>query len=308
MAHTCDDCNTTFQTLSRYRLHDCDPDQKKEADRIAFDQFSQHQDGAPVVCFTVNLEEGTDTYGKFDLAFAVISNEDGEEKFAFIDSNNTPIAEFDYTEEVKTFLDRCLEHEEYITAIQYTNTEYVDEWGNENQLLTGRALGRIFDTTERDPLPPSMLEDIRGIQATLEKTSRNTDEDVTLQQYSDSEYRPPAVETTPGETVLELSLITNETPASLVVAEDVSGFAGDFDRLVISTGAPDMSNDTIQVAPLEDAPADWYLRISFKGPQAMDRVGYYAQTFIEDNQIDLTTILGEDMANALREAEGRPRT
>jgi hypothetical protein len=150
--------------LSRYRLHTCTGDKWKEADRVDFETFGYHADGTPAVVFTVTLEQGTDTFGKFALAFGVVEDpETSDEKFAMIDGANQPIVTLDYDDEVDEFLDAVVEKDGYITAINYENKEYYDADGNVGLPMLGRDFGKVFDWVQRDePLPSGMAETIKN--------------------------------------------------------------------------------------------------------------------------------------------------
>jgi hypothetical protein len=299
MAHTCLHCGREFETLSQYRLHDCDAEPKKEAERIQFDQFAQLESGPPVVCFTVELERGADTGGKFDMAFAAVSGDEGDPQFAFIDKKNQPIVRLEYDEEVEKFLTQCLETGEYVTAINYENTEYVDEFGREGFLVTGRALGRMFDVTQQEELSASMLETIADIKETLSGEGVSSDEHVQL-EHLDEDGLPPLVDLSPDDRVLELGAI-DATADDIQVLRDISGFRGEFNRLIVATGLPNQSGRPIQVEPLPEAPAARYLRVGFAGDEATATIVNITSHWVESKQIDLSELLGDDMTKALRD-------
>lgn len=301
MEHTCRGCGEEFKTLSKYRLHDCDNPQKKEADRVSFDRFAEHEDGTPVACFTVELEHGRDSFGKFDMAFAAVSGDDGVPQFAFIDKKNQPIVTLEYDESVKTFLTGCLEQGEYITALQYQNTGFVDEFGREGFFVTGRALGRMFDVTEREELSASMLETIADIKETLSGEGGSSDEQVQL-EHLDDDGLPPLVDLSPDDRVLELGAI-DATADDVQVLRDISGFQGEFTRLVVARGLPNQSGRPIQVEPLPDAPAARYLRVGFAGDEGAATIANITSHWVENKQIDLSQLLGDEMAQALRDAQ-----
>lgn len=153
--HTCQDCGEKFEHLTQYRLHDCPSKRKKKADRVHLQDFGFTEgDGWPFVAFRVELEVGSDTKGKFDLAFAALEPPDEDPCFAFIDGDNQPIEKVEWNDDIREWLKTVHEKNGYTTCINYENTEYMDEYGNYGFIVTGRNLGLVYDWVERDePLP-----------------------------------------------------------------------------------------------------------------------------------------------------------
>lgn len=167
---TCQDCGREFDSLSKYRLHDCEQKRKKRADRIHLKEFGFTEgESWPVVVFHVELEQGADTMGKFDLAFAAHRDpETGERRFAFIDSDHQPIERIEYDDDLATWLDTVYEQDGYTTCINYSNAEIVDEYGRAGFVVLGRNLGVAYDWVEReDGLPPEFRNVIPRIQYDL---------------------------------------------------------------------------------------------------------------------------------------------
>ena len=300
MAHRCEDCGEEFSTLSKLRLHECEEERKKASDRVEFERFATHEDGTPVAMFTVNLERGVDLGTKFDLAFAAV-DEGGDEKFAFVAGDHQPIATLDYDENVAEFLDGCLEHEEYITAINYENTEFdLPDGRDAGFIITGRRLGAMFDHTERESLPPQMLETIRSIKRTLDRSSRtDRDGEVELQHIDESESVPP-LRDSPGATVLELAVTSPPGEGPTVrIAEQQGGLGGDFNRLILVAGAPSPPTDRpIAVEPFPEAQASRYLRLTFDYEQRKEAATMYTRA-VNSGEVRLESLLGREMAASL---------
>lgn len=266
MTHTCRACEEEFETLSSYRLHDCDGDKWKEADRVEFETFGYHKDGTPVVVFRVEMEHGSDTFGKFKLAFASLRDpETGEPKFAFIDGQEQPIVTKEYTEEVEEFLTAVQEQDSYITAINYKNTDYHDEYGNVGMPILGRHLGKVYDWVERvEPLPPGMDDTLTELKDILE----NDTGQVTLQE---ADFPGPLRPQEPGH-VLEIAMGTNNPTATpSVIAYERGRFKfneGIFTTVLLIEDMPCYSKDPIEVVPLtNESRAKEYLRFTFKDPK-----------------------------------------
>jgi hypothetical protein len=86
------------------------------------------------------------------------------------------------------------------------------------------------------------------------------------------------------------------------VLEDISGFGGEFTRLVVTMGIPSQSERPVQVEPLPDSPAERYLRVGLAGSDVGETVANITQHWLEQKRIDLTELLGDRMAQSLRDA------
>jgi hypothetical protein len=171
----CSACGRTFETLSRKRLHECEEEQKKQADHIELAEFGFTKgESWPFVAFRVEMESGTDSMGKFDLAFAAYSPPDKDEPcFAFIDADNEPIATVDWNEDIREWLLTVLTKNGYTTCINYEGTDFVTDQGDVGVAILGRKLGLAYDWVERDEPLPSNYQTI--LPDIIRRLDRQTD-------------------------------------------------------------------------------------------------------------------------------------
>lgn len=122
------------------------------------------QDNIPAFVFEVELHDGQDFDGKFNIAFG-IAQRDNKRQLAILHESPDNIIGLVKPSESQRVIDALLDTDSYVVCINYENADYEIPDGQIVPIL-GRIVGREFDWVEKTQLTEE------GIRETVEEMNR----------------------------------------------------------------------------------------------------------------------------------------
>lgn len=133
---------------------------------IALDGFFRTDEGLPAFVWDVELRDGEDFDGKFDVQFAAVENDAGEVAFAINVRGFAPFVR-DWDEGTRELVDDLIENREFIACINYENRGWDEPSGGYTQMMMGRDFGEQFDLVQRLDLSAQDVAALREIRSVL---------------------------------------------------------------------------------------------------------------------------------------------
>lgn len=121
-------------------------------------------DDVPAFVFNVELHDGRDLDGKFDVAFGV-GERDGVNRFVVLTDQKEIVAEVN-PEDSHRVATRLADAGEYIICIDYENMSYELPDGVVVPIL-GRVVGEQFDWVEREQLSVQLQNEVEKVRDVL---------------------------------------------------------------------------------------------------------------------------------------------
>lgn len=124
-----------------------------------------YSDETPTFVFEVEMREGRDFDGVFDIAFALAEIGD-EKRFAVLQGFEQNVIAHIKHEYSMELIESLLDAKQYLVVVNYENTEYEIDDGIVIPLL-GRVKGESFDWVNRTELPDSHITALQEMKQFL---------------------------------------------------------------------------------------------------------------------------------------------
>lgn len=139
---------------------------------VTLDGFYRTDEGPPAFVYDVELSDGFDTDGKFNIQFAALGNDAGETVFAVVIQGEPKPFVIDWTDATRTMVSDLIQHRQLFACLNYDNTGW-EEHGGYSEVLLGRDFGQQFDVVQRLELADQDVAALREIRTVLDGDSQS---------------------------------------------------------------------------------------------------------------------------------------